>query len=80
LPALRSLPQRYLDCDGVLADFDRGAGRVLGMSPRAYERRYGLARFWQALAREPAFFEALELMPDALELYDAVKCISSRTY
>ncbi len=63
----------YLDCDGVLADFDRGAAAVLGMHPRAYEQRFGLARFWQALARAPDFFANLELMPDAMELYDAVR-------
>src|SRR3546814_16326249 len=33
--------QLYLDCDGVLADFDRGATELLGMQPRAYEKRHG---------------------------------------
>ena len=63
----------YLDCDGVLADFDRGARAVLRMHPREYERRFGLARFWQALARAPVFFATLDLLPDAMQLYGAVR-------
>jgi hypothetical protein len=63
----------YLDCDGVLADFDKGAAEVLGMPPRAYERRFGLSRFWQVLARAPEFFVGLDLLPDAVELYAAVR-------
>ena len=41
------------DCDGVLADFDRGATELLGMSPRAYEKRHGIAGFWREIARHP---------------------------
>lgn len=33
--------QVYLDCDGVLADFDRAAIQLLGMPPREYEKRHG---------------------------------------
>ncbi len=67
------MPTIYLDCDGVLADFDRGAERVLGLGPRAYERRFGLGRFWAALAAAPDFFGTLDLMPDALDLFEAVR-------
>ncbi len=63
----------YLDCDGVLADFDKGATQVLGMPPAAFERRHGLGRFWQALASAPDFFGGLEPMPDAMQLYEAVR-------
>jgi len=34
--------QLYLDCDGVLADFDRGATELLGMPPRAFEKQRGI--------------------------------------
>jgi 5'(3')-deoxyribonucleotidase len=64
--------QVYLDCDGVLADFDKGAAAVFRMSPSEYEKRRGLATFWKALAAEPDFFSKLELLPDARELYEAV--------
>lgn len=63
----------YLDCDGVLADFDKGAAAVFGMRPRDYERRHGLGRFWKALANAPGFFENLPLMPDAIELYRGLR-------
>lgn len=65
--------QLYLDCDGVLADFDRGATELLGMSPSAYQKKYGVAGFWRAIARHPNFYGSLPLMPDAMELFAAVR-------
>lgn len=63
----------YLDCDGVLADFDRSATAILGLPPRAYEKRHGIGRFWQKLAQAPDFYFSLPLMDDAMELFDAVR-------
>ena len=65
--------QLYLDCDGVLADFDKGATAVLGLPPKAFEQRHGLGRFWQKLAQAPDFYFSLPLMPDAMRLFDAVR-------
>lgn len=65
--------QLFLDCDGVLADFDAGARAVLGMSPKAFQERYGPGRFWKQLAAAPDFYGSLPLMPDASELFDAVR-------
>ena len=65
--------QLYLDCDGVLADFDKGATAILGLPPRAYEKRHGLGRFWQQLAAAPDFYFGLPLLPDAIELFEAVR-------
>jgi hypothetical protein len=67
------MPTIFLDCDGVLADIDRGATRVFGMPPRAFERRFGLKRFWARLASEPDFYNTLDLLPDAMELFEAVR-------
>jgi hypothetical protein len=55
--------QIYLDCDGVLADFDKGAEAILGLPPGAFEKRHGA----------PDFFGSLPPMPDAMQLYDAVR-------
>jgi hypothetical protein len=65
--------QLYLDCDGVLADFDRGATELLGMPPPAYQKRQGVGAFWRELARHPDFYGTLPLMPDAMELFEAVR-------
>jgi hypothetical protein len=65
--------QLYLDCDGVLADFDKGATAILGMKPKAFEHRHGLGRFWQKLAQAPDFYFSLPLLPDAMQLFNAVK-------
>jgi hypothetical protein len=65
--------QLFLDCDGVLADFDKGATAILGMAPRAFEKRHGLGRFWAKLASAPDFYFSLPLLPDAMRLFDAVK-------
>ncbi|HEX8572502.1 MAG TPA: hypothetical protein VF759_07115 [Allosphingosinicella sp.] len=63
----------YLDCDGVLADFDKGAAAVLGMHPRAFEKRNGLGRFWAKLASAPDFYFSLPLLDGATELFEAVR-------
>jgi hypothetical protein len=63
----------FLDCDGVLADFDAGAERAFGMPPKAFERRFGLKRFWDRLAAQDDFFGELPLLSDAMALYEAVR-------
>jgi len=66
-------PRLFLDADGVLADFDHGARRLLGSSPKEYIAKHGRGPFWKKLARAPNFFGALPEMPDARILFDAVK-------
>src|SRR4051812_37313655 len=65
--------QIFLDCDGVLADFDAGAAVILGMPPQAFEKRHGPREFWKRLAAAEDFFGTLPPMPDAEELYAAVR-------
>ena len=66
-------PKLFLDCDGVLADFDAGARAVLGgMTPAQFEARHSKREFWQRLARTPDFYAGLPLMADARTLFDAV--------
>jgi hypothetical protein len=68
-----AMTQLYLDCDGVLADFDRAATELLGMPPRLYENRHGIGAFWRELTRHPDFYGSLPLMSDAPELFAAVR-------
>jgi hypothetical protein len=65
--------QLYLDCDGVLADFESAASQVLGMPPRAFQKRHGVPEFWKRLTRHADFYGSLPLMPDAMVLFDAVR-------
>ena len=65
--------QLYLDCDGVLADFDKGATAVRGMPPKAFEKRHGLGRFWAKLATATDFYFSLPLLDGANELFEAVR-------
>ena len=67
------MPRLFLDCDGVLADFDRGAEQLLGMSVKAYEARRGRGAFWTRLAQAPNFYGTLPEMADARRLFDVVE-------
>ena len=65
--------QIYLDCDGVLADFDKSALAILGAPSHVFEKRHGAREFWRRLAGADRFFANLDLLPDAMALYAAVK-------
>ena len=64
--------QLFLDCDGVLADFETAAIALLGMPSRAFEARYGPEAFWQRLGKAENFYGSLPLMVDARVLYNGV--------
>src|SRR5690349_24175784 len=66
-------PRLFLDADGVIADFDKGARQLLGMRPKEYIARYGRGPFWKRLAKAKNFYGSLSEMPDARRLFDAVK-------
>ena len=65
-------PRLFLDADGVLADFNRGARDLLGASPKEYIGKHGRDAFWRRLAKAPNFFGNLPEMPDARVLFGAV--------
>ncbi|WP_265570257.1 5' nucleotidase, NT5C type [Sphingomicrobium nitratireducens] len=62
----------FLDCDGVLADFDGGVERLTGLSPHALQEERGVGGFWKALARADGFYEHLDPLPGAMEMVDRV--------
>lgn len=66
-------PHVFLDCDGVLADFDIYAHAYFGKSPRQAEKEMGSDAFWASLEAKGDFFRNLPLMDDARALYEGVK-------
>lgn len=68
-----SEPKLFLDCDGVLADFDAGARALLGTDPATFMARRGPGEFWKRLARTGDFYATLPKMADADELFEAVR-------
>jgi len=66
-------PRLFLDADGVLADFDEGVRRLLGMYPREFEKKHGRGAFWKRLAAAKNFYGTLPEMPDAQLLFEQVK-------
>ena len=66
-------PRLFLDADGVLADFDEGAKKLLGMTPRQFEAKHGRREFWRRIATAKNFYGSLPEMPDARLLFDAVE-------
>ena len=73
MAARSSEPRLFLDADGVLADFDEGARKLLGMPPRAFQAKHGRREFWRRIATAKNFYGNLPEMPDARILFDAVK-------
>ena len=67
------MEQLYLDCDGVLADFDRSATDILGCAPGEFEERHGAGKFWAALKQDANFYRQLKLLPDAVLLIESVR-------
>ena len=70
------MPHLFLDCDGVLADFDTGAARILGKPVADFEASHSKGEFWRRLARAKDFYVTLPEMPDAQVLFNAVKHLS----
>ena len=73
MPSQKGPPRLFLDADGVLADFDLGAKRLLGASPKEYIAKHGRGSFWKRLAKAKNFYGSLPEMPDARLLFEAVK-------
>ncbi|QIK77930.1 hypothetical protein G7077_02365 [Sphingomonas piscis] len=67
------MPRLFLDCDGVLADFDTAASRLLGMPAAQFQARHGNRDFWKRIQRAPDFYGTLPKMADANQLFEGVK-------
>ncbi len=68
--------QVFLDCDGVLADFDRYAEGILGLPPREYERqKHNNKKLWDILYAHDDYFYKLPKMADADALVAGVESL-----
>ena len=66
----------YFDMDGVLADFDRGARELCHMEPSPQNEGWypGIDDpMWEKAKTIDHFYDQLELMPGAKELFDLVR-------
>ena len=68
----------YFDMDGVLADFNRGVSELCHMEPldQENEDEESTNRLWAAVRNVDHFYDRLELMPQALELFQYAMEIS----
>ncbi len=63
----------YLDMDGVLADFERGVKELCHMEALSQNGRRDPKQddlMWDAIRKTDHFYDRLELMPGARELFD----------
>ena len=64
----------YFDLDGVLADFNRGVRELCHFTPldQSVATKEQEAALWDAVRTVDHFYDKLELMPGATEMFDAV--------
>ena len=64
----------YFDMDGVLADFNRGVIELGNAEPRdqAVEDPAGDNRLWDAVRKVDHFYDRLEIMPGAKEMFQTL--------
>ena len=66
----------YFDMDGVLADFARGVKEICGLEPISQNAKNNDSaeedRMWNAIRDAGHFYDKLELMPGAKEMFDAL--------
>ncbi|MCR4739302.1 MAG: hypothetical protein K5886_03455 [Lachnospiraceae bacterium] len=66
----------YFDMDGVLADFERGVKEICGLTPPSQNAEHHKSveddEMWEAIRACPHFYDLLEFMPGAKEMFDAL--------
>jgi len=60
----------YCDMDGVLCDFDRRFEQFGDMSPKEYESKYGIKKFWETInGVGEQFWSKMPWMPEGKQLW-----------
>ena len=66
----------YFDMDGVLADFERGVREICGLEPIPQDAKnndsLAEVEMWEAIRKTGNFYDCLEFMPGAKEMFDMV--------
>ena len=65
----------YLDMDGVLADFERGVWEICQIKAPSQDGNRNQEEddiMWEAIRRADHFYDRLELMPGAKEMFDRI--------
>ena len=64
----------YCDMDGVLCDFDKRFEQFGGMSPKAYEIKYGVNKFWELIDDKVGytFWSKIPWMPEGKQLWSYI--------
>lgn len=66
----------FFDMDGVLADFERGVTEICGVLPMSQNAKHRNPAeddaMWEEIRKAEHFYDRLEPMPGAVEMFDAV--------
>jgi len=63
----------FCDMDGVICDFDKRFEQFGGMSPRAYEIKYGVDKFWELIDKAGyKFWSEIPWMPEGKQLWSYI--------
>lgn len=65
--------QLFIDCDGVVADFDNYFEQEFGSKPREYEDAHGTDAYWELIRSHRGFYRHMPKMEDADTLIEAVR-------